>query len=76
MTTPITGKVHFWSDEKRWGFIRRYDFRPGDKDDFVHIGALEAAGIRSLEPGDTVEYDLRPDTRRPERLIVSNLRLV
>jgi cold shock CspA family protein len=42
----------------------------------VHISALEAAGIRSLEPGDSVEYDLRPDARRPERLIVSNLKLV
>jgi len=76
VTSRITGRVHFWSEEKKWGFIRRHDFRPGDKDDFVHVTALEAAGIRILEPGNNVEYDLHPDTRRPERLIVSNLRLV
>jgi CspA family cold shock protein len=74
--TTITGRVHWWSDEKKFGFIRRSDYRPGDKDDFVHISAVEAAGIRSLEQGDEVTYELAPDKRHPERLIVANLKVV
>jgi hypothetical protein len=31
VTTTIYGKVHFWNDEKHWRFIRRNDYRPGDK---------------------------------------------
>ena len=75
VTTTIYGKVHFWNDEKHWRFIRRNDYRPGDKDDFCHISALEAAGIRSLEQGDEVSYQLMLDKRHPERLIVANLQL-
>jgi cold shock protein len=72
----ITGKCHFWNDEKHWGFLRRDDYRPGDKDDFCHISAVDAAGIRALEQGDAVEYEMVQDRRRPERMVVGNLRLI
>jgi cold shock CspA family protein len=72
----IRGYVHNWNDDRNFGFIRRPDWRPGDKDDFVHGSALDAAGIRELQKGDEVEYSLVPDRRHPDRLIVGDLRLV
>jgi cold shock protein len=74
--TTIYGKVHFWNEEKLWGFIRRQDFKPGDKDDFVHISAVQKAGIRALEAGDAVSYELVPDKRRPDRMVAGNLKLI
>jgi CspA family cold shock protein len=54
---PI-GTVKFFNTEKGYGFIAPED---GGNDAFVHITALEKAGIRTLEKDQRVSYDLAPD---------------
>ena len=50
-----TGTVKFFNASKGFGFIRPND---GAADVFVHVTALERAGIRSLNEGDQVTYDV------------------
>ena len=50
-----TGTVKWFNPTKGYGFIEP---EGGDKDVFVHISAVQAAGMTSLEPDQKVEYDL------------------
>jgi CspA family cold shock protein len=50
-----TGIVKFFNTQKGFGFIQPTDGAP---DVFVHITALERAGIRSLNEGDKVNYEV------------------
>ncbi len=52
-----TGSVKWFNPIKGYGFIQPSD---GSRDAFVHISAVEAAGLTSLREGQTVEYDLVP----------------
>ena len=47
------GKVKWFNPQKGYGFIEPED---GGKDVFVHISALEAAGIGNLNEGDSVMF--------------------
>ena len=49
------GTVKWFNAAKGYGFIAPED---GSKDAFVHISALERAGISSLQEGQRVQYDL------------------
>ncbi len=51
----ITGTVKFFNTTKGFGFITPDD---GGKDAFVHISAVERAGMTSLVEGQKVSYDL------------------
>jgi CspA family cold shock protein len=51
-----TGIVKWFNPTKGYGFIQPDD--SGDKDVFVHISALEQAGIRGLKEGQKVEFEL------------------
>ncbi|MFZ5618321.1 MAG: cold-shock protein [Pseudomonadota bacterium] len=53
-----TGKVKWYNSQKGYGFIAPDD---GGKDVFVHATALEAAGVRSLNDGQAVSYELASD---------------
>jgi cold shock protein len=53
-TMPI-GTVKFFNTEKGYGFIAPDD---GGKDSFVHISAVQAAGMHSLENNQRVSYDV------------------
>ena len=53
-----TGKVKWYNSQKGYGFIAPDD---GGKDVFVHATALEAAGLRSLNDGQAVSYELASD---------------
>ena len=57
------GTVKFFSDDKGFGFITPDE---GGNDAFVHVTALEAAGLRTLSQNQRVEYDLAPDRRGRE----------
>ncbi len=53
-----TGKVKWFNAQKGYGFIAPDD---GGKDVFVHATALEAAGLRGLNDGQAVSYELREE---------------
>ena len=52
-----TGSVKWFNATKGYGFIAPED---GSKDAFVHISAVERAGLSTLREGQWVSYELRP----------------
>jgi CspA family cold shock protein len=54
------GTVKWFNSTKGYGFIEPED---GSKDAFVHISAVEAAGMAGLNEGQKVEYELVQDDR-------------
>jgi len=56
---PI-GTVKFFNDQKGYGFIAPEE---GGNDAFVHISAVERAGMRTLTQNQRVSYDLEEDRR-------------
>ncbi|MFM7344013.1 MAG: cold-shock protein [Tagaea sp.] len=50
-----TGKVKWFNATKGYGFIAPNE---GGKDVFVHITAVEKAGLRGLQEGQSVSYDI------------------
>ena len=50
-----TGTVKFFNTQKGFGFIAPAD---GSKDVFVHISAVERAGMRTLMEGQKVSYEI------------------
>ena len=63
------GTVKFFNTTKGFGFIQPDD---GQKDAFVHVTALERAGISSLVEGQKVSYDL--EKGRDGKVSATNLR--
>lgn len=64
-----TGTVKFYNDQKGFGFIQPDD---GGKDVFVHVTALERAGMRGLVQGQKVAFDTQED-RRNGKIAVANI---
>ena len=54
------GTVKFFNTTKGFGFISP---EGGGKDVFVHVTALQAAGMRTLNEGQKVSFDIQPDAR-------------
>ncbi len=52
-----TGTVKWFNPTKGYGFIEPED---GSKDAFVHISAVERAGLTTLNEGQKVEYEIVP----------------
>ena len=50
-----TGTVKWFNPTKGYGFIQPQD---GSRDVFVHISAVERAGLSSLNEGQTIEYEI------------------
>jgi cold shock protein len=65
-----TGTVKWFNATKGFGFIQPDD---GAQDVFVHISAVERAGLSSLNDGQKVSYDLVSD-KRSGRMSADNLR--
>ncbi|MFT3690877.1 cold-shock protein [Paenirhodobacter sp.] len=57
------GTVKWFNSTKGFGFIAPEN---GSKDVFVHISALERAGLRGLNDGQAVTYDLERDRQGRE----------
>jgi CspA family cold shock protein len=55
-----TGTVKWFNDQKGYGFIQPDD---GGKDVFVHISAVERAGLRGLAEGQKISYEVEADRR-------------
>ena len=56
----ITGTVKFFNIDKGYGFIAPED---GSGDAFVHISAVERAGLGTLDRDQRVSYELETDRR-------------
>ncbi len=54
----ITGTVKFFNTSKGYGFVTPED---GSKDVFIHVTALESAGIHGLNEGDKITFVLEDD---------------
>jgi cold shock protein len=57
-----TGTVKFFNAEKGFGFISR----EGGSDVFVHFSNIEGSGYKSLNEGDTVEFEVAPGKKGEE----------
>jgi CspA family cold shock protein len=66
-----SGVVKWFNPTKGFGFIQPSD---GGSDVFVHISAVERAGLGSLADGQPISYDLEQD-RRTGKASATNLRL-
>lgn len=56
------GKVKWFNTEKGFGFITSEE----GKDIFVHFSAIQADGYKTLEEGQTVDYDVVETDRGPQ----------
>jgi CspA family cold shock protein len=65
-----TGTVKWFNSQKGFGFIQPED---GGKDVFVHISAVERAGLSTLNEGQKVSFDV-VDDRRTGKSSADNLR--
>mgnify|MGYP001327307879 CR=1 FL=1 len=63
------GTVKFFNAQKGYGFIVQDN---GDPDVFVHISAVERAGMRSLVEGQKLSFDVEAD-RRSGKSAATNL---
>lgn len=57
-----TGTVKFFNTQKGFGFIKPDD---GGKDVFVHITAVQAAGLRGLDEGQAIGYEVLMERGKP-----------
>ena len=67
-----TGTVKWFNAQKGFGFIQPDN---GGSDAFVHISAVERAGMSSLSEGQKVEFELVQD-RRSGKMSADNLKAV
>ena len=67
-----TGTVKWFNNQKGFGFIQPSD---GGKDVFVHISAVEQAGMSTLNEGQQISYEVIAD-RRTGKSSAGNLRAV
>jgi len=65
-----SGKVKWFNSQKGFGFIQPDD---GSKDVFVHISALERAGISGLNEGQAVSFELAQERGKTS---AANLKLL
>ena len=56
----MTGVVKFFNTERGYGFIKPDD---SGRDVFVHITAVEKAGLQSLSEGQKISYEVEPDKK-------------
>ena len=67
------GTVKFFNDQKGFGFIQPDD---GGKEVFVHISAVERAGMRVLNEGQKIAFDVVADRKNPGKSSADNLQAV
>ena len=64
-----TGKVKWFNRTKGFGFIEREE---GD-DVFVHLSAIEGEGFKSLDEGDSVEFEVTDGPKGPQAANVKKI---
>jgi CspA family cold shock protein len=67
------GTVKWFNDQKGFGFIQPDD---GGKDSFVHISPVERAGMRALNEGQKIAFDVVVGRKNPAKSSADNLQAV
>jgi CspA family cold shock protein len=62
MKLKVTGQVKWFNNAKGYGFIGR----EGGADVFVHYSAIVGDGYKSLQEGDTVEFEIVQGQKGPQ----------
>jgi CspA family cold shock protein len=65
-----TAKVKWFNDQKGYGFLA---CEADNQDVFVHHSVIEGEGFKTLEDGETVEYDAEPSPKGLKALRVRRL---
>jgi len=58
----MNGKVKWFNGVKGYGFIERED---KEKDVFIHVSALRDAGMKGLEEGEALTFDIEEGPKGP-----------
>jgi len=58
----LKGKVKWFNGKKGYGFIERED---KEKDVFIHVSALRDAGMKGLEDGQALTFDIEEGPKGP-----------
>ena len=58
----MNGKVKWFNGQKGYGFIERED---KEKDVFIHVSALRDAGMKGLEEGQALTFDIEEGSKGP-----------
>ncbi len=60
--STLKGKVKWFNGKKGYGFIERED---GEKDCFVHASSVREAGLKYLNEGDQLEFEIEDGEKGP-----------
>tara|TARA_B100001027_G_C15977095_1_gene202442 strand:+ start:81 stop:293 length:213 start_codon:yes stop_codon:yes gene_type:complete len=63
--STLKGKVKWFNGKKGYGFIERSD---GEKDCFVHASQVREAGLRFLNEGDELEFEIETGDKGPSAI--------
>ena len=61
----MNGKVKWLNGQKGYGFIERED---KEKDVFIHVSALRDAGMKGLEEGEALTFDIEEGPKGPNAI--------
>ena len=61
----MNGKVKWFNGVKGYGFIERED---KEKDVFIHVSALRDAGMKGLEEGEALTFDIEEGPKGPNAI--------
>ena len=64
------GKIKWFNPAKGYGFIEN---DAGGKDIFLHVSALEQAGIDTLEEGEAVSFEIGEDTGKQNAINITKI---
>ena len=65
-----TGKIKWFNPTKGYGFIEKDE---GGKDIFLHVSALEQAGIDTLEEGEAVSFEIGDNRGRENAINITKI---
>ena len=65
----INGKVKWFNGQKGYGFIERED---KEKDVFIHVSALRDSGMKGLEEGQALTFEVEEGPKGPNAVNLQN----